>query len=173
MGKLILTNLFGYDLLIVLLAVINAFVVYPRAKRASTHLKDLLQPKIYIPITLLMARIKDPHPDKLDLNSMKSMHADEIHYYSIFTSINSAFPMMGMLGTILSLLGLLNMSQAQVTLNFTTALTSTFWGLIFALLFKAVDATLSPVVDQNQENLKMILERMDLASRTEDAYAEK
>lgn len=171
MLKIIATNLLGYDLLIIMVALINGFFIYPRAKRSSIQLRDHLQPKVYVPIDLLMERIRGKNDKKMDLNAMKSMRSDEIHYYSIFTSINSAFPMLGMLGTIISLLGMLDLSQQEVALNFTVALTSTLWGLIFALVFKAIDAALGPIVEQNQENLKLILERLDQVSRIEDAHA--
>lgn len=172
MLKIIAQNLFGYDMIIIIVAAINAFIIYPKAKTASVHLRDHLQPKVYVPIDLLMERVRGIQGKKIDLNAMKSMRSDEIHFYSMFTSINSAFPMLGMLGTILSLLGLIQESQEQLTLSFTTALTSTLWGLIFALVFKAIDATLAPIVEQNQDNLKLILERMDQVSRIEDAHAE-
>lgn len=159
---LLLKNLAGYDLIILLLAVFNAVVVYPRVKQASQMLKNKLQPKIYVPVSLLVDRVKGKREeDKLDLNALIAMRADEIHYYSIFSAINSAFPLLGMLGTILALLGMVDLSQQDVTLSFTVALTSTFWGLLCALGFKAVDAMLSPMVEQNQENLKMLLERID------------
>lgn len=164
MVRIILRNMMGYDLLIILLAVVNAVVIYPRTKQFSILLKNQLQPKIYVPVSLLIDRVKGREENKLDLNALIGMRSDEIHYYSIFSSINSAFPMMGMLGTILSLLRMVEMTQQEVTLNFTVALTSTFWGLVFALAFKAVDATLYPMVEQNRENLKMLLERVDLYS---------
>jgi chemotaxis protein MotA len=161
MLSIIFKNLLGYDLLILLLAAINAAVIYPRAKQFSLLLKQQLQPKIYIPVSLLMERVKGKREEKLDLNILIGMRAEEIHYYSLFSSINSAFPLLGMLGTILSLLNMVDLSQQNVTLNFTVALTSTFWGLVFALAFKALDATLNPMVEQNRENLKMLLERID------------
>lgn len=128
MLTIILKNLMGYDLIILIAAVINGFILYPRAKKASVALRDQLQPKVYVPINKLVERIRDhSETDKsLDLHALKSMRADEIHYYSLFTAFNSAFPMLGMLGTILSLLQMVDLSQQQVILNFTTALTSTF-----------------------------------------------
>lgn len=169
MFGILLKNLAGYDLIILLLAVFNAAVIYPKVKQASQMLKNKLQPKIYVPVSLLMERMKERGAEepggggegKLDLHALIAMRSDEIHYYSIFSAINSAFPLLGMLGTILSLLGMVDLSQQDVTLSFTVALTSTFWGLLCALGFKAVDAVLAPMVEQNQENLKMLLERLD------------
>lgn len=172
MFKTILSNLLGYDLIILLAAAINGFILYPRVKKASVQLKNHLQPKVYVPINKLVDRIKDhTEPEKsIDLHALKSMRSDEIHYYSLFTAFNSAFPMLGMLGTIISLLQMIDLSQQQVVLNFTTALTSTLWGLVFALVFKAFDAALSPIVEQNQENIKLMFERIDLATRVEESH---
>lgn len=170
MLKVIFTNLLGYDMIIIIAAIINGFFIYPKTKQASVMLRNHLQPKVYVPINMLVERVKGTPEKKIDLNALKSMRSDEIHYYSIFSAFNSAFPMLGMLGTILSLLRMLDLTQQQVIMNFTLALTSTFWGLIFALIFKAVDAHLNPIVEQNQENLKLIFERIDLATRLEDAH---
>ena len=162
MFGILLSNLAGYDLIILLLAAVNAALIYPRARQASRLLRNQLQPKTYVPINRLMDRVKGRQADdKLDLNALFAMRSDEVHYYSIFSAINSAFPLLGMLGTILSLLGMVDLARQDVTLNFTVALTSTFWGLLCALGFKAVDAMLAPSVEQNQENLKMLLERVD------------
>lgn len=168
MLSIIFKNLLGYDFFIILLAVFNGVVIYPKARQYSQQLKNQLQPKIYVPVSMLMERVKGRGEERLDLNELSSMRSDEIHFYSIFSSINSAFPMVGMLGTILSLLRMVEQTQEQVTISFTVALTSTFWGLVFALAFKAVDATLQPMVEQNRENLKMLLERVDLYSDRRD-----
>ena len=163
-------NLLGYDMLIMVLAIFNGAVIYPKTKQHSLSLKNQLEPKIYVPVRMLIDRVKGKEESKLDLNQLIGMRADEIHYYSIFTSINSAFPMLGMLGTILSLLRMVELTQQEVTISFTVALTSTFWGLVFALAFKAVDAMLQPMVEQNRENLKMLLERVDLYSEREGSH---
>lgn len=170
MLQVLLRNMIGYDMIIIIAAIINGFFIYPRTKRYSVMLRDHLQPRVYVPINMLVQRVKGTPEKKIDLNALKSMRSDEIHFYSIFNAFNTAFPMLGMLGTILSLLRMLDLTQQQVIMNFTIALTSTFWGLIFALVFKAIDAGLNPIVEQNQENLKLIFERIDLATRLEDAH---
>ncbi len=161
MLKTIGGNLLGYDLIIVLVALVNAFVIFPRAKKSSKALAEHLQPKIFVPITLLMNQIKGNHEKKLDLNALKAMRSSELYFYNIFGAINNAFPMLGMLGTILALLSMINLSDEMIALQFTSALTSTFWGLVFALIFKAIDAPLSTEVEENGENLKLIFDRID------------
>lgn len=167
MIQLILKNLMGYDSIILALALFNGFFIYPKARRASQNLNDQLQPKTFVPIALLMARVKGEDTQPLNLNSLQSMRADEMRYYSLFDAVNHAFPMLGMLGTILSLLSMLTLAGDQVVLQFTSALTSTFWGLVFALIFKGFDALLRTVVEQNDENLKLILDRVDHYARVE------
>lgn len=167
MIQLILNNLWGYDLIILILALINGFFIYPNVKKASQNLNALLQPKTFVPITLLMARVKGEDAQPLNLNQLQSMRADEMRYYSLFDAVNHAFPMLGMLGTILSLLSMLTLAGEQVVLQFTSALTSTFWGLLFALIFKGFDALLRTAVEQNDEHLKLILDRVDHYARAE------
>lgn len=170
MINLIFRNLLGYDLLILAVAAFNGFIIYPKAKKCSMALSESIQPKIFIPITLLVARVKGDSPQKIDLNAMKQLRANELTYYNIFDAIVHAFPMLGMLGTILSLLSMLSLTGDDVILNFTSALTSTFWGLTFALIFKAFDALLRTSVEQNEENLKLLFERLDEYVLSEDSH---
>jgi chemotaxis protein MotA len=43
--------------------------------------------------------------------------------------------------------------------NFFAALTSTFWGLIFAIGFKLCDAFLSSRIEDNDKNVNLLLSR--------------
>jgi chemotaxis protein MotA len=44
-------------------------------------------------------------------------------------------------------------------MNFFSALTSTFWGLVFAIVFKLLDGFLSSRMDDNDKSVTMLLER--------------
>jgi chemotaxis protein MotA len=157
----LLNNLFGYDSIILLLALVNGFVVFPRVQDLSRELHDHLQPKVYVPIRLLIERVKGQDEKPLDLSALSTLRARETQWYSLFTTLLGAFPLLGMLGTVLSLLGMATLSPDLIVARFTTALTSTFWGLFFALVFKGLDAAVYPLVEQNRESLKMLLERVD------------
>ncbi|MDE6834570.1 MAG: MotA/TolQ/ExbB proton channel family protein, partial [Ruminococcus sp.] len=78
--------------------------------------------------------------------------------YSVFVNLTGIFPLLGMLGTITSLLSLVA-DTTDITGNFYGALTSTFWGLIFAIIFKFVDGVISAKVDDNEKNVALYLER--------------
>ena len=81
--------------------------------------------------------------------------------YSLFTTFISVFPLWGMFGTVISLLSL-NMGGdlSAVQENFFTALTSTAWGIIFAILFKVLNAWLiSSAAEDVLEKSGRILDR--------------
>ena len=43
--------------------------------------------------------------------------------------------------------------------NFYGALTSTFWGLVFAIIFKFLDGIISAKIEDNEKNVQLYLER--------------
>jgi len=62
--------------------------------------------------------------------------------YTLFVTIISLFPLLGMLGTVNGLLGLdlANGDMENIKVNFFAALTSTAWGIIFSVIFKILHA---------------------------------
>lgn len=162
----ILKNLLGYDLLIVILAFVNVLYVIRKLNEISKALRSKLQSTVYLPIeVLLKAGISNKESDmttnKLDLHELQALREKELVYYHLFNTINGIFPLLGILGTIIGLLRMVGMESQMVMSNFTLALTSTFWGLVFSILFKAVDGKIAPTYYQNQENLQLLFERMD------------
>lgn len=96
--------------------------------------------------------------DKVDriFDSYRKMNTQ----YTLFITLISIFPLLGMLGTVLALLGL-DMSSAEAISNakdnFFGALTSTAWGIIFAVVFKIVNAKFfADVEDLIQRHLSLI-----------------
>ncbi len=164
----ILKNLIGYDFLIICLALFNGLWIVQRLRGVSGKLRQKLQGTIYLPIEFILESIKANNEKKINLHELQSLREKEVFYYHLFTTVNGIFPLMGILGTIIGLLGMVGMESSMIMNNFTIALTSTFWGLIFSIGFRALDGMLAPVFYQNQENLQLIYERMDLASRKGD-----
>lgn len=163
----LLKNLIGYDILIIILAVVNGVLVIPRLKSCSLTLRKKLQGTIYLPIELILESINSNRKNKVNLHELQELREKEVFYYHMFDTINGIFPLMGILGTIIGLLRMVGMDSSIVMSNFTIALTSTFWGLVFSIAYKAIDGMLAPNFYQNQENLQLIYERMDIATREE------
>lgn len=169
----LLKNLIGYDILIIILAVVNGVIVIPKLKSCSLTLRKKLQGTIYLPIEMILESINGNRKKKIDLHELQELREKEVFYYHIFDTINGIFPLMGILGTIIGLLRMVGMDSNIVMSNFTIALTSTFWGLVFSIGFKAIDGILAPNYYQNQENLQLIYERMDIATREEQIDVKK
>ena len=80
--------------------------------------------------------------------------------YSVFVTLITIFPLLGMLGTVKSLL-VLNFIDENAILDarnsFFDALTSTAWGIIFAILFKVVNAVISKHTEDNVEKVSWLI----------------
>ena len=81
--------------------------------------------------------------------------------YNLFTTAITVFPLLGMLGTVIALIGL-NASLTEtgyeiVQNNFFNALTSTAWGIIFAIIFKVMNARIEYKVISQIEAAEKVL----------------
>lgn len=69
--------------------------------------------------------------------------------YELFQTGITIFPLLGMYGTVKALLSLDFANElAAAQLRFFDALTSTAWGIIFAVIFKLVNAVIAPLLDR-------------------------
>ncbi|MBP0966929.1 MAG: MotA/TolQ/ExbB proton channel family protein [Oscillospiraceae bacterium] len=99
-------------------------------------------------------------PDS-DLNMLRTQRQKLNVCYSAFTAFISIFPLWGMFGTVTALLALdMNGDLSSVQENFFTALTSTAWGILFAIAFKVLNAVLvSSKTEEVLEKTGRILDR--------------
>ncbi len=95
--------------------------------------------------------------------------------YSVFTSSITLYPLLGMFGTVISLIsvGDVDFSQAAESLNsikgdFFTALTSTAWGIIFAAIFKVVNSFVQPKVEDDMKVITSLVD--DLKEKNGNKY---
>lgn len=79
--------------------------------------------------------------------------------YNFFTTMITIFPLLGMLGTVKSLIELNLASEqiAELQSHFFDALTSTAWGIIFAIIFKVLNSTIEYWVISQIESAQKIL----------------
>ncbi|NDL67156.1 MotA/TolQ/ExbB proton channel family protein [Anaerotalea alkaliphila] len=168
MFSIILENLRGYDLLIFFLALFNFLYILPRVKQTALALEQRLQPTIYAPIESILRMIREPGTEKgFDLHLLRDLRDRQNHFFHLHLTINSLFPLLGILGTVIALLRLTDLDDAVILLNFTRALTSTFWGLIFAILFKSIDGFIFAKVDENEADFNLLINRIDMKTKGE------
>ena len=86
-------------------------------------------------------------------------------WYNIFTTMITIFPLLGMLGTVKSLIELNLASEqiAELQSHFFDALTSTAWGIIFAIVFKVVNSAYEYRVLSQIEAAQKILDEEPLS----------
>ena len=58
--------------------------------------------------------------------------------------------------------------MADMQTNFFAALTSTFWGLVFAIIFKLLDGFLSARMEDNDKAVDLLLQRRELLTEDRD-----
>lgn len=84
--------------------------------------------------------------------------------YTLFLTLISLFPLLGMFGTVYSLIGLGDVfSSENADLNaikpqFFLALTSTAWGIIFSVIFKLIGSCFQPFIENQIEKAKKLLD---------------
>ncbi len=97
-------------------------------------------------------RIRDNVDFSLDINKELTV------FYSLFTTMISLFPLLGMFGTVTALLGL-DLSAGDldgVKGNFFDALTSTAWGIIFSVVYKVLHALFADFIEDQIRDSRQV-----------------
>lgn len=151
-------NLLGFDLLILLAAALNGWVCY-MARRESLRLYRTMHQSKYMPAWRADPAGLAESLRGADEEAVVTMRDRSERLYSIFINLTAIFPLLGILGTVVSLLPMVaNLSDMQQ--NFFAALTSTFWGLVFAIVFKLLDGfLLASVIEDNARSVELYLAR--------------
>ncbi|MBR3077129.1 MAG: MotA/TolQ/ExbB proton channel family protein [Oscillospiraceae bacterium] len=115
---------------------------------------------------LLLIHISNKRIDRsFDLWKSENFYSNHIYKmltisYSLFVTLITIFPLLGMFGTVKSLLEL-NFMDENAILNarnsFFDALTSTAWGIVFAIIFKLVNAVVSKHAEDNIEKVSELI----------------
>ena len=80
--------------------------------------------------------------------------------YEIFLTGITIFPLLGLFGTVRALLGLdLTGDLAGAQQHFFDALTSTAWGIVFAVIFKCTNAFISSWIERTLEQTEALIAR--------------
>ena len=156
--RIVFSNFTWVDAVILLTAAANG-VVFFRAKRETQGLYDTLHQSKYVPSWRGSTDHVADSVRAVDEEKVIAMRDRAATLYSVFVNITAIFPLLGIFGTVVSLIPMVeNISDMQQ--NFFAALTSTFWGLVFAIVFKLLDGiALSAKMDENDKSVTLFLER--------------
>lgn len=159
--KILLDHMLGYDFIIVVMAVWN-LVCYFRVRHEADKIYKHFNAQDRI------VNLNDEVKRTLRENTRrekKKLAADELldcrektnKAYAFYSNFTTMFPLLGMLGTVVSLLFMTDSIGTAVTESFFAALTSTFWGIVAALVFKFLDASISYKIEDNEKHMEYIL----------------
>ena len=163
--SVIFMNLLGYDILIFFAAFFTA-VVYRRLKHSADKLYKKMHLTVFVPDGGASRREADKDISGIREQDIVAMRNHTGKLYSLFVNLTGIFPLLGILGTVISLLSLVS-DSTNVTGNFYGALTSTFWGLVFAIIFKFPDGIVSAKIEDNEKSVELYLTR-NFRNRQED-----
>lgn len=155
--SVIFRNFLGFDLIIFLCAAFTAYVYY-MTKHSADRLYKKLHLTIFVPDRAASGSEAVRDAKSLSETKVVAMRNHTGRLYSIFVNLTGIFPLLGILGTVISLLGMVK-DMDNVQGNFYAALTSTFWGLVFGIVFKFLDGIVSARIEDNEKNVQLFLER--------------
>lgn len=81
-------------------------------------------------------------------------------FYTLFLNLTAVFPLLGILGTVISLMKL--SGADDIAASFGMALRTTLWGLIFAIVFKLMDSLISAKLDRALDEADYLIHEHDL-----------
>lgn len=156
--RIVFTNFTWVDALIILLAAANGAVFWMARKEALRLYATMHQSK-YVPAWRGSAAHLADSVRAVDEERIVAMRDRAATFYSVFVNITAVFPLLGIFGTVWSLIPMVE-KLSDMQQNFFAALTSTFWGLVFAIIFKLLDGiVLSAKMDDNEKSVTLFLER--------------
>ncbi len=159
--KAIFGNILGLDGFIIIIILLNIFVAGSMTRKISNRAEDAMRKVVYKPIDDIVEQIgKTSKDEKLDLHKLKSTIEKQQAWYQIFISVTSIMPLLGILGTVVSLLNVTALEETVIQANFLTALSSTFWGIVGAIICRVYEGTLTPVVERNQDNFDLLINKI-------------
>ena len=151
--KILFSNFLSYDWIIFVMAAVNAVVFFLAWKKARA-LYESVAPRINISSGNAEAAIAQAQENSTYFSLYEKWQKAEF-FYTLFCNLTGIFTLLGILGTVISLLHLVD-SSADLTGEFMGALTSTPWGIIFTIVFKLVDSGISFHLDMGERITELI-----------------
>lgn len=156
-AQIIFSNFFAFDGLIFILAIVNV-VVFIMTLRSANRLYNTMNLSVYVPGHEISEIVNEKEITHLKEPKIIALRQKTTRRYTLYINITAIFPLMGILGTVLSLITIAQ-DMTNIQANFFAALTSTFWGLIFAIIYKMLDGVLASKIEDNEKNVELYLER--------------
>ena len=157
MADVLFMNFFGYDMIIFIFFVLT-LVAAAKSFILAEELNKKMNPSVDSSNSETSIKEINKELRETKNNEIKDKRKKAVWSYSVFTNMIAVFPLLGILGTVYSLLKLVS-DSSDVTGSFYGALTSTFWGIVFAIFFKLLDSALTaPLMEENEKDVERFLD---------------
>lgn len=173
MFQIFLNNFFSFDFLIFIVAILNLVLVF-RTRHLVKDVLTTLKPQGYLPGGEHSSnKIKEHYELYLSPEGEQILQEKQRKTnfsYTLFENITTLFPLMGILGTVISLIPMVNEMSSSIAQSnlFFSALTSTFWGIVFAIIFKAINGFVQSELDFSNKLTDLYFERNSLLFDSEN-----
>ncbi len=135
------------NIVIMLLAGVNVYI-YIRSLDAAKRLYGTLLPQEYAPKRYIPVSEKvGPRQIMMEIQLISQRREKAFKWYVYFSNITTVFPLLGIFGTVTSLIGTVNGAE-NLSGNFFAALTSTALGIVAAVVFKVLDCPVAAKLDE-------------------------
>lgn len=139
--------------IIILLAVANV-VVFVLTRKAIKRVDKMFHPE-NDKVNGVIASIVW---NKGQISELKKTRKELIEIYTWYANITAIFPLLGILGTVAALV---TYSDETMMDNFMVALSTTLFGVFFAIIFKFFDARLSGPMDVIIDNADYVIQEYE------------
>ena len=140
---------FTFDMIIIFIGAVNGsiFIFMRQKTKKLCKILDLNLDRT-LPIQVPLVYTHE------ELQRIENERKSTERLYSLYVGITSIFPFLGVLGTVFSLIMLAGGDVSlAVQESFFVALTSTFWGVLFAIFYRFLDATVSIDIHNNNDRI--------------------
>lgn len=158
LGSVFLHNFLRFDWIIFLMSAVNAVMYFKTLDRTNRIYAHFNMQDRTVNLTEDTQELLKNHTEKektkLSANELLTYREKMNQYYALYSNLTTMFPLMGMLGTVISLIPMVNSMGTESTGLFFSALTSTFWGIVAALIFRLSDASVSYKIEDNEKHME-------------------
>ncbi len=151
--RVLFSNFLSYDWIIFALAIVN-IVIFLLAWKKAHALYESVAPRINISSGNAERAFAQAQENSTYFSLYEKWQKAEF-FYTLFCNLTGVFTLLGILGTVISLLHLVD-STADLTGEFMGALTSTLWGIVFTIIFKVIDSAISFDLEMGERITELI-----------------
>jgi len=170
--KVLFEHFTVFDMFIIVMGFFNCTVIFSKAYANASKVYDYLQPRNRTSgmksSTRKALENATSEARSLSVEDLLEHRKQTNSWYSIFCNLTTIFPLLGMLGTVISLIPMVDNIGTIETGLFFGALTSTFWGIICAISGKVEDAFISPIINDNELYMDHYFNPTGTGSRGDD-----